>query len=543
MSVRVKYSDVAIGAKESFDIEVGNFLPASNVSLLKTSGSEFQRYDIPFELNSMILDGGSQFLPEEGLADIAFISDEISDEDGNFQTPISWEFVSEETFASIGLSFLFDETKNIYATHINVKWYNGYALLEDVDFYPNSARYFCNKNVQFFNRIVVMFYSLNVPLNRLRVNAVDYGLDVDFEGNELRSAKIIQEIDPISTSVPINTFDFTLDSNRDIEYSFQTKQPLKISFNNQTKATMFVKSAKRKSRSVWEIKSEDYIGLMDSIDFKGGIYNNYDALLLIGEIFSVAKIPYSVSGDFEGVKLTGHIPYTSCRDALMQVVFAIGAVADTSNSDKVDVFSLSGEISQNIPKRRLIQGQSFEEETRVTAVEMLAHSYREISEILTAYDAEKSGIGENILVKFSEPLHDLSIYDGTILESGFNYAIINATSETCTLIGQKYEHNTIIRRKENPLVLSSDVENIISIQNATLVSAENVDTLLDMCYNYIVNTQRTNMKIIDGENTETTSVGDFISYETEYLGDKEGRIIKQSFSLVGNILVKDSVVR
>lgn len=543
MSIKVKYADIAIGAKEAFDIEVGERLPASNVELLKAERANFKRYDTPFELNSMVLDGGTQFLPDQGLADISFISEEMSDDEGNFQTPIVWEFTSSETFASIGLSFLFDELKNIYATHVNIKWYNGSTLLEDEDFYPTSARYFCNKTVRFFNRISVTFYSLNVPFNRLRVNAIDYGLDIDFEGNELKNAKIIQEIDPISTSVPINTFDFTLNSGRDIEFSFQAKQPLKVMFNDQTKATMFIKSAKRKSKSVWDIKSEDYIGLMDSIDFRGGVYNNYDALALIGEIFSVAKTPYSISSGFEGAKVTGHIPYTSCREALMQVLFAIGAVADTSNSDSVNIFSLSQSVSQNIPKRRLLQGQSFEEETRVTAVELISHSYNATSEVITAYDADKSGAGDNILVKFSEPLHDLSISSGTILESGVNYAIINATSSSCILSGKKYEHTTVIHRKENPLVLSSDIENIVAIQNATIVSSNNVDYLLELCYNYIVNTNKTNMKIIDGNNTEATVVGDLISFETEYLGERQGRIIRQSFSLVGSMLVKDSVVR
>lgn len=543
MSIKVKYADIAIGAKEAFDIEVGERLPASNVELLNADRANFKRYDTPFELNSMVLDGGTQFLPDQGLADISFISEEMSDDEGNFQTPIVWEFTSSETFASIGLSFLFDELKNIYATHVNIKWYNGSTLLEDADFYPTSARYFCNKTVRFFNRISVTFYSLNVPFNRLRVNAIDYGLDIDFEGNELKNAKIIQEIDPISTSVPINTFDFTLNSGRDIEFSFQAKQPLKVMFNDQTKATMFIKSAKRKSKSVWDIKSEDYIGLMDSIDFRGGVYNNYDALALIGEIFSVAKTPYSISNGFEGAKVTGHIPYTSCREALMQVLFAIGSVADTSNSDSVNIFSLSQSVSQNIQKRRLLQGQSFEEETRVTAVELISHSYNATSEVITAYDADKSGAGDNILVKFSEPLHDLSISSGTILESGVNYAIINATSSSCILSGKKYEHTTVIHRKENPLVLSSDIENIVAIQNATLVSSNNVDYLLELCYNYIVNTNKTNMKIIDGNNTEATVVGDLISFETEYLGERQGRIIRQSFSLVGSMLVKDSVVR
>jgi hypothetical protein len=305
---------------------------------------------------------------------------------------------------------------------------------------------------------------------------------------------------------------------------------------------MFIKSAKRKSKTMWDIKSEDYIGLMDSIDFKGGIYENKDAFELIDEIFSVAKIPYIISGAFKNTSITGHIPYTSCRDALMQVIFAIGAVADTSDYDKVKIFALNEEVSQEIPKRRIMQGQGFEKKSRVTAVELTAHSYTESEETKTVYDAKKSGAGKNIFVEFSEPLYDLAISDGTIIESGSNYAIIGANSST-VLTGKKYDHSKVIYRKENPFVLASDLENVVSIEDATLVSSQNVDNVLESCYNYLVNTEQTNMKIIDGTKDQNTAVGDLISYETEYLGSKQGRITKQSFALVGGILIKDSIVR
>lgn len=542
MSVIVRYTDIAIGAKESFGISVDKRLPASNVELIKTEGATFNRYDMPFDLNSMILDGASDFLPEDGLAEIGFISERLSDENGDFVEPIVIEFISSETFASAGLTLRFDEIKNIYPTHIRIDWYNGDMLLDGSDFNPTSSNYFCNKKVEFYNKFVITFYSLSVPFNRLILNHVEYGLIAEFGANELRSAKMIQEIDPISTSVPINPFDFTIDSKKNIEFSFQKRQPIEVIFNGEKRATAFVKSAKRKSKTMWDIHAEDHIGLMDSVHFNGGIYSNKNAVDLIDEIFSVAKVPYGVEIGFGDIVVSGYIPYTTCREALMQVIFAIGAVADTSNSDKVNIFSLKKDITQEISRRRIMQGQSFEDETRVTAVELMSHAYNETNETLVAYEAEKSGTGNNIFVSFTEPLHDLTITSGSIVESGVNYAIINANSG-CTLTGKKYEHTTVIHRKDNPLVISTDIENVIAIEDATLISSNNIDKILLLCYNYIVNTEKINMKIIDGKTNINTNVGDLISYETEYLGKKTGRIIRQSFSLVGGMLVKDSVVR
>ncbi len=542
MSVLVKYTDIALGAKEAFNISVDNKLPVSDVDLIKTEGATFKRYDIPFDLNSMILDGETEFLPEEGLAEIGYISDQLSNENGDFESPIVFEFSANETFASAGITLVFDEKKNIYPAHINIKWYNGNTLLDEADFYPTSSNYFCNKKVEFYNKFVITFYSLVVPMGRLVVNHIEHGIKVDFGADELRSAKIIQEIDPISTSIPINPFDFTIVSKKDIEFSFQTKQPIEVIFNGETKATTFVKSAKRKSKTIWDIKSEDYIGLMDTIYFKGGLYTNKKAVDLIDEIFTVAKVPYRISSGFETVSVTGYIPYTTCREALMQVIFAMGAVADTSNSDKVNISSLSQDISQKIAKNRIMQGQNFEDNTRVTAVELLSHTYTETTQTFIAYEAQKSGAGTNIFVSFPEPLHDLTITNGSIVEQDVNYAIINANS-TCKLTGKKYDHTTVVHRKDNPLVLSTDIENVVAIEDATLVSARNVDNLLEICYNYLVNTEQVNMKIADRSTGSNTTVGDLISFETEYLGEKSGRIIKQSFALVGGILIKDSTVR
>ena len=172
MSVLVKYNDIALGAKEAFNIEAGAKLPASNVELIKTEGATFKRYDVPFELNSMILDGNTEFLPENAIADIGFISEQMCGENGDFETPIVFDLTADETFTSSGITIVFDEAKNIYASRLNIKWYNGDTLLQDADFYPTSANYFCNKKVEFYNRAVISFLALNVPFNRLRVNHI-----------------------------------------------------------------------------------------------------------------------------------------------------------------------------------------------------------------------------------------------------------------------------------------------------------------------------------------------------------------------------------
>lgn len=426
-----------------------------------------------------------------------------------------------------------------------------------------------------------------MPKNRLKLEAIDYGYGTVFYGEELRNVKISQSVDPISSEIKINTCDFSIDSKTDMVYSFQSKQPLSVSFNDRLLATMFVKSSKRKAKFLWDINSEDYISILDSTPFVGGIYNNVPASDILETIFKVAKVPYSIADEFYDYALSGYIGYTTCREALMQVCFASMAVVNTANTDVVEVKKLEDDIKQTIPLERIMQGQSFDNGDTVTKVELTAHTYSESTETVEAYKAEDSGTGENILVKFSEPLYNLRIgfidnddnvfiansSFGEILSSGANFAYINAKGK-CVLSGSKYEHTEHIESYTNPVVLASEKENVSSITSATLVSPLNVKDVLENCYNWLSRVDSTNLKIIIGKDikreTHTVKWGELpwgtfkwgqtiinetitdqedvnlceiIDAETEYLGNVSGRLIQQSFNLNGNIIVKECVLK
>lgn len=573
--VAIRYGDVAPEAKE-------NFYPKSSekafdtLAQLQQYNLNFPNYANPCEKYSVVLDGTPQAFPSvPEQANLGLWSEQISNDDGIFTEPIVLELESVGQYSSQGLTLTFDTYNGIFATRVGIKWLRitdeGITTLDEKEFTPDNAFYFCRNFVENYNKVVITFYALNMPKNRLKLRVIDYGYGTLFYGDELRGVKLIQEIDPISTQISINTADFTLDSKSDMEYSFQAKQPLSVYFNGELKATTFVKKSTRKAKRLWSIQSEDYIGLLDSIPYYGGIYTNKNAVELLTDIFTVAKVPYNIDDVFADATVTGYIPFTTCRDALMQVAFAIQAVVDTSNSEVVKVFALEEDVKQTVPLNRIMQGQNFADEETVTGVEVSVHSYKPIAETVDVYDANESGTGQNIFVKFSEPLHDLSITNGEIVSRGTNYAVINANAN-CLLTGQQYEHTTQTRRKNNPVVLASEIEKVVAIDNATLVSQHNIDNVIEKCYNWLIKTNATNLKIVEGKHIQYgdyikygekkygtfkygekypnivtydkgVNVGENIKAETEYLGVVGGRLIKQSFNLNGNIIIKEAVLK
>jgi hypothetical protein len=573
--VAIRYGDVAPEAKE-------NFAPSASESQFDTL-DQLQQYNLDFpnfanpcELYSVVLDGEAVAFPSDTEnKNFGLWSEQISKDNGTFETPIVLTLQSVGQYSSQGLTLTFDTQNGIYANRIKITWSRvvdgSETVLSEKEFAPNNASFFCYNPVKNYNLVVVTFYSINMPKNRLKFRAIDYGYGTVFYGNELRNVRLIQEIDPISSQISINTADFTLDSKSEIIYSFQAKQPLSVYFNGELKATTFVKSSKRTAKKLWTIQSEDYVGLLDSIPYYGGIYTESKAVDVLTDIFSVAKVPYQIDSSFSSAKITGHIPYTTCRNALMQVSFAIQAVVDTSNSDVVRVYALENDLKQTIPLKRIMQGQNFADEETVTGVELTVHAFKAVQETVDAYDANESGTGNDLFVRFSEPLHGLTIENGDIVTSNANYAIINARSG-CILRGKKYDHTTQTKRKNNPVVLASEIEKIVAITNATLVSSTNANSILDSCYDWLTKVNSVNLKIVEGKHVQEgglktygsfrygeakygektksvityddrVNVGDVLNAETEFLGVVSGRLIKQSFNLNGGIIVKEAVLR
>lgn len=572
----IKYGDFAPEAKENFEPEINSKENFVQLSQLQKYNLNFPNYENICEEYTVVLDGGAEPFPSvPETANMGIWSNRKSGNDGMFSEPIVLTLTSENMYTSQGLTFTFDVYANIYPLRMEIQWYRNEELLSKQIYEPDSAFYFVENYVDLYNKIVVIFTQLNMPNARLRLRAIDYGYGTIFYGEELRSVNLIQEIDPISSQISINVCDFTFNSKNDMNYTFQKKQPLEIYYNGYLRATTFVTSANRKAKRLWEIKSEDYIGLMEDVPFFGGVYKNKNAVELLQEIFAVAKVPYNIDDGLENELINGHIKYTNCREALMQVAFAIGAVVDTSNSNTVNVYVLDESISQTIPLRRIYQGQSFDYSDTVTSVELVAHIYEETNETVELYgslDEDVGVVGEEVFVKFSDPVFLLTLEGGTMIDSSANHAHFIVNQGFVLLTAKKYKHIEQKKALKNKFIRGTDIEKIVSINNATLINPLNVDNILEKCYNYSTRTQSTNLDIVEGKTVTggeivrysqakygtikygqrlpqivtydaPVNVGETITAETEYLGDVTGIIIKESFNLNGGIIIKEAVLK
>lgn len=550
--VLVKYGGVAINSDKTFSVDAEHKEYFVKEQTLLDRDLTYKNIGNPCELYSVVLDGSVSTFPENPETEnLGYWSNILSDDNGSFESPIVFEFVGTEKISSAGISVAFDVQKEIFPTDVTISWFDGSVLLATEDFEVNSANYFFSKKVELYDRVEMHFKRLNMPQNRLKIQRVEFGLTASSDTDILlKNTRITRAVSPISTEIPINTFNFSFTSKNNIEYAFQERQPIDVLFNENLQGQFFVKSARRLSKTNYDVSCEDFFGILNSVDFAGGIYVNKNASELIREIFSVAQISVFVSSEIESETVSGHIPYTTCREALKQVLFAIQAVADTSNSTSVKIYKIKDVLTQEIPLERLMQGLKINTEARISAVEVTAHTYTPTENVQKVFDAEKNGTGENVFIKFSVPLHTLSIINGEILKSGSNFAVINANTG-CMLSGKTYEHLQSVKVMKNNALLSTDTENVRSISNATLLSPDKLDSVLEKCYNYLVKTKTINSKIIESKHETNNgyiydmpvNISDTIAVNTDYEGIQKGLVEKQSYNLNGGILVKEVTMK
>ena len=534
MNLSLTYSDIAVGADGAFIPTATGATSYSDPSLLTSADTKTAAN--PCELYSVLLDSSLCIAAND--EQYALVSSAVSDTSGDLPTGVVLTLTASGQYTSQGITIIFDELSGRYASSLNIAWYRGATQLATKDFAPDSPNYFCVNKVENYDKLVITFTSVNMPENRLYVNGILFGTIRRFGRDELENFSLLQELDPVSETIAISTVGFTLKKKSDIDFIFQEKQPVSVYFDDKLVQTSFITHYERNSDRSYDIESEDWISILDDSPCNGGMFTAKNANALISEIMTPLGVDYELDSALQSATITGYIPICSCREALNQIAFALGAAVSTSYSDKVRIFELDETLAGTLNDINTFTGQSTSFRDKLTELRLIAYSYGESTDGYTAYKAEESGTGNGIVVTFPEPLHTLSITNGTIISFNANQAVINA-SANCVLSGKKYDKTQTVITKRNPLILANDKENVIELNDFTLVNRTNADAIATAAYNYYSAGREISERILAG----SFKVGDKVTQEYDYMDDVTGRITSMKFNLSGNAKVAEVVIQ
>ena len=386
------------------------------------------------------LDGSKEWLPDNPKANTwGWWSTELSGAGLTFPHPptLTVNFMDERgeptPHSSAGITLTFVAT---LPKEVNIKWY-GYRgeLLADQSFAPTRLDYFCDRQVENYYKVVITIPSMTKPHRFLRVSAILFGVLEILDGTRLVKASLTEEINPAGLTLPINMAELSFFTpygrfallDPDGAYKlFQWKQELtgyKVIDGERTMLGKFyLQSAAGTVDAVTSITCVDIVGVLDTLDYVGGIYNERPLEELLAEILGPEGIPFEIDPAFAGVTITGHLPICKKRVALQQISFAVGAVVDTSRVEGIRFYPLPEAITKAITPARKIVGHKIKLEELVTQVGVTAHRYA-LADELKELNKTTLEPGEHI-IKFPAPVSVESVTGATLGVKHPNYCTV-----------------------------------------------------------------------------------------------------------------------
>lgn len=276
-----------------------------------------------------------------------------------------------------------------------------------------------------------------------------------------------------------NTLSVTVETESKALLSFEIDDPVTYFYRDNKRGTFYLQSVTQVAWNKYDLYATGAIGLLLKRVHRGGIYSGTSAESLLSSI--CGPIPFRMQTRFSNSKLYGWLPYvkppaSSARDNFMKVLFALGATVTEDLDGALKIEELWDGVSGDAQKNRMGQGASVIREGKVTSVSLIEHQWVQGGDQTDLFEGTAA---QGTEIVFDEPMYNLTASGFSILERGANYAKLSAGSGT--LRGTAYVHNT---RLSETKILNSSTENVISVEDQTLISLVNSSGAAKRLANY-----------------------------------------------------------
>ena len=348
------------------------------------------------ESRQWLMDGSFSFFPEVPEAYFWGLWSAVqSGESGAFTDPPVLDIQFSQAHSSSGLTLHFYAPTGDWASKLKIQWYGADGgLLASALFTPDAVDFYCAKKVDRYRRIRLTFLETNHPGRYLKLAGLDYGVYLHFAGDEIVKAHVLEECDPLSAEISINTLGLTL-YNKEGRFSIlnpegyfdvlQHKQKLTVwedvrpearstSSTSYCMGTFYLSDWENSGDTLADFTAVDAVGLLDGAPYDGGVYDT-TAGALTADILD--GYSYTLDAELAAERVQGYLAAGTRREALQQLAFAVGAVVDCSRSDLIRISPVPARASGMIAYDRKFQdGSKVTLNPLITAVAVTAHRTR-----------------------------------------------------------------------------------------------------------------------------------------------------------------------
>lgn len=511
------------------------------------------------ESRQWLMDGSFSFFPEVPEAYFWGLWSAVqSGESGAFTDPPVLDIQFSQAHSSSGLTLHFYAPTGDWASKLKIQWYGADGgLLASALFTPDAVDFYCAKKVDRYCRIRLTFLETNHPGRYLKLAGLDYGVYLHFAGDEIVKAHVLEECDPLSAEISINTLGLTL-YNKEGRFSIlnpegyfdvlQHKQKLTVwedvrpearstSSTSYCMGTFYLSDWENSGDTLADFTAVDAVGLLDGAPYDGGVYDT-TAGALAADILD--GYSYTLDEELAAERVQGYLAAGTRREALQQLAFAIGAVVDCSRSDLIRISPAPARASGMIAYDRKFQdGSKVTLNPLITAVAVTAHRYQAEDAASELYkDTLESGTYQ---VTFSAPAvaDSLTVTRATLAGRGVNRCTLTVAKagEVC-VTGRKYVDSTIVLRRAAANLPPNAQDNELTVTDATLVSPDRATAVANRVLDYYAQRYEQTFRMIAGDE----KLADRLIVQSFGGEMVRGVLTKLEFDLTGGFVADAKVV-
>lgn len=516
-----------------------------------------------YEPDYWLLDGNYKFMPATNIH-VGIMGNTLSTSpNGDFAALIDITIDFSVVHSTSGLSFLFSYSGDWMDT-ITVAFYNNsFALIRSDVYNPTGTTFSTNQAISNFRRIHILLNSTNKVSRYPRISRIDFDTLTRFTGADIKAARVVEEINPLSVELPINTLELTLFSSvgafsivnpTGVYASLQYKEPLDVHEDMNGEMIYIGRFYLDKWESLSEneatFEASDAIGLLDKPIFYGGWwFGSYvpSSILsedLIEKIMGVAGISYELDASLEGIQVTGLMHVQTCREALQMVAFDIGAYITCARSNVVQIRPLELASGLTVYDYNLTSAEKgiaspLTLKPLITGVEISEYSYIEnpVSDI--EFFNQSLAVGDHLIIPnfivvdllidgstatftFDADYSNTPIFVAVV--TGVGTVILTATSELKETAKVKGIYNLSLPANTPP--------NILTIDSATLIMAADSTTITQRVYDYYQQRYLQKTKLF----ASFISPGDSVLVNVQSSRQLKGIVEKMSTDLAGGYI-------
>lgn len=337
-------------------------------------------------------------------------------------------------------------------------------------------------------------------------------------------------------------------SDRRLDLTYRYGDDVLYHHNGDLVGKFRLETIKRTGRYEYQLNCVSTIGLLLTSYHYGGLYTGQTVAEVIAEIVG-GVVSYTLDAALGAVPVYGLLRKGTRRDNLRDLLFAVGGQVRKDTVGELHIVPMTSGTPYQITADEFYQGGSVTGGNPATAVNVTEHSFMALpgDQEVTLYDGASFGeeliapsgkTVTGVLVEFPDPMHDLSVQNAEILESGVNYAVIS-NSPAAVLTGKQYTHVTRIvsRRKD-----AGGTPNVVTSSACELVNLLNSELVADRLWAYYASAKTVEADIVvDGQKPgdAVTFVDPFGDETTGYIADMEltmSSIIKARTTLVSGYI-------